>query len=86
MELVPEQLESGYLGNPETWLSNLLIENNFSAFNQGGRKPDAMFLFERVHFDRHVHVMTMVDLLCYGILTDLGRRAHAQLYPNLMRY
>ena len=51
VELGPEQLEPGYLGNPETWMSNLLIEKNFStvASNQGRRKPDAMFLFERVH-------------------------------------
>jgi len=49
VELGPEQLEPGYLGNPETWLSNLLIKNNSSASNQCGRKPDAMFLFARVH-------------------------------------
>ena len=49
VELGPEQLEPGHLGNPETWLSNLLIENNSSASNQGGWKPDAMFFFERVH-------------------------------------
>jgi hypothetical protein len=51
VQLCPEQLVPGYFGNPETWRLRRLVESNFStiASNQGGRKPDAIFLFGRVH-------------------------------------